>query len=814
MHCLSLVLFASLLGNEQVLDEFRYADPSAAQAAWTAGEGAAPVQVVKENDRPVMQLDAPFATQAKQRRVLVDRSVQLDLNAPGEFLLETAVDDPQNVGYLSLYFRSGNGWYNAGESLTGKGRQTVRFAKSDFRSEGTPAGWNKIDGIRLSLWRSDDKNAKDSAIRFYRLATVTHEVALIVPGKTVANDKESELRMAHDMAKNAAAMFEEMGIATDTLDEDAVAAGALGERRLAVLAYNPTLSNNAADALTRFVDAGGKLLACYLLPPKLGETLGFGRAQYVRQKRDGQFAEMRFDAAEIQGLPKSARQHSWNITAAEPTGHNARVIGRWFDDAGKATGQPAVLLSDRGAFFSHILLPEDPQAKRQLLASLLGRLVPSLWKQMAETSLERAGRVGHCNGAKEVINYLNKSAGTKAKSFTDRAQQSLKRTREQIAQGAYVEAIASAGAAHQLLVEAYLRAATGEIPKSQNGAPREGRAVWNHSGTGAFPGDWDRSAKLLANNGFNMILPNMLWGGIAHYASDVLPRSDTFRKHGDQIEQCCAAAKKHDLEVHVWKVNFNLCTASKEFIDRMRREGRTQVTVKGEPSDWLCPSHPENRKLELDSMLEVARKYPVDGLHFDYIRYPDGEYCYCEGCRQRFEADSRQRVKDWPKDCFSGERKEEYTDWRCRQITALVEAVSREARKLRPGLKISAAVFGSYPDSRRSVAQDWPAWIKAGYLDFVCPMDYTTNDAEFVSLVRNQLKLIEGRIPLYPGIGATATGIAMAPDRVAGQIHLARTLGAAGYTIFNFDAGTAASIVPGVGAGTGGQQAIPPHRKP
>ena len=129
--------------------------------------------------------------------------------------------------------------------------------------------------------------------------------------------------------------------------------------------------------------------------------------------------------------------------------------------------------------------------------------------------------------------------------------------------------------------------------------------------------------------------------------------------------------------------------------------------------------------------------------------------------------------------------------------------MSREAKKIRPGLKISAAVFGSYPDCRQSVAQDWPAWVKAGYLDFVCPMDYTTSDKEFAALVRNQVKLIEGRVPLYPGIGATATGISMTADRVVGQIHHARQLGAAGFTIFNFDAGTAASIVPGVGSGVG-----------
>ncbi len=86
----------------------------------------------------------------------------------------------------------------------------------------------------------------------------------------------------------------------------------------------------------------------------------------------------------------------------------------------------------------------------------------------------------------------------------------------------------------------------GEAPTTENNSIPEFRAVWNHSGTGAFPGDWERSAKLLEENGFNAVLPNMLWGGSAHYASDILPRSETFKKYGDQIEQCCAAAKSTD----------------------------------------------------------------------------------------------------------------------------------------------------------------------------------------------------------------------------------------------------------------------------
>jgi uncharacterized lipoprotein YddW (UPF0748 family) len=296
----------------------------------------------------------------------------------------------------------------------------------------------------------------------------------------------------------------------------------------------------------------------------------------------------------------------------------------------------------------------------------------------------------------------------------------------------------------------------------------------------------------------------------------VLPRSVTFRRFGDQIEQCCAAAKKYGIEVHVWKVCFNLTTAPKDFVEKLRREGRTQVSVKGEPSDWLCPSNPDNQKLELDSLLEVVRKYPVNGLHLDYIRYPGREYCYCDGCRQRFEAASGRKVldKDWPKDCFSGDRKDEYNDWRCRQITGLVTAVSREAKKIRPGLKISAAVFGSYPGCRESVAQDWPEWIKAGCLDFVCPMDYTADDTELAALVRSQMKLIGGRVPLYLGIGATATGIRLTPDQVVSQIIAARSLGASGFSIFNLSPQTAATIVPAVGQGASSRRAVPPHRTP
>lgn len=799
MPVLPLLLFG-LLGAQQVLDGFDYADTAAARQAWVAGEGTPPVEVRAEDGRAVLGLAAPFAAKTDLRRSVIDRKVNLDLSAPGEFTLELASEAPAGAGQISLYFRSGSGWYAAGGGLSKKGWQTLSFPKKAFRVEGTPAGWGKIDGIRIAVWRGD---GIDTVLKLRRLAAVTHEVAIIVPN-AAGRQGNGEQRTARDTAALVAGMLVELGLGCDTIDESSLARDGLGNRRVAVLAYNPQLSGDAAAALERFVNSGGKVLACYTLPPRLGETLGFGKAVHVAQERPGQFAEIRFEGTDVAGLPKSVTQASWNITAAEPAGHNARVIARWFDDAGKPTGRPAALLSDRGAFLSHIILRDDREGKKQMLAALLGRFSPPLWREMAEAASKRSEQIGHCQGLAELAEFINRSGNAAAAEQFRTAGEARSAAKKQVAQQAYPQAIAALCKDRELSAEAYLRA--------QPSPPREGRAMWNHSGTGAYPGGWDRTAKQLSQNGFNMVLPNMLWGGLAHYASDVLPRSSTFQQYGDQIEQCVAAGKKHGLEVHVWKVNYNLSTAPKDFVPKLRNEHRLQVTVKGEPQDWLCPSHPANRKLELESMLEVARKYAVTGLHFDYIRYPNRECCYCDGCRQRFEEATGRKVADWPQDCYSGPRKDEYHDWRCRQITALVEAVHREAKRLRPEIKISAAVFGGYPSCRESVGQDWPEWVKAGYLDFICPMDYTESDLYFRNLVSSQTKLVDGRIPIYPGIGATASSSGLSADRVAGQIHLARSLGAAGFTIFNLDRGTIQAIVPGVGLGAGAKPAIPPHR--
>jgi uncharacterized lipoprotein YddW (UPF0748 family) len=367
------------------------------------------------------------------------------------------------------------------------------------------------------------------------------------------------------------------------------------------------------------------------------------------------------------------------------------------------------------------------------------------------------------------------------------------------------DAVRSAEAVTATLTEAYARV--------QSPRPGEFRAVWCHSAYGIPGWTWEQSLTALRRAGFKAVVPNMLWGGIADYFSTVLPVSDQARARGDQIAQCLAAARKSGVEVHVWKVNWNLGTAPESFVARLRAQGRLQMDAQGGERPWLCPSDPANLALERDSMLEVARRYPVDGIHFDYIRYPDGDSCYCSGCRQRFETSAPAPTTAWPSEVLrGGPLRARFNEFRRSNITRLVRAVSDEVRRLPRKVRISAAVFPNWPACRDEVAQDWAQWVRDGLLDFVCPMDYTASTREFRTRLGVQRTAVDGRIPLYPGIGVSAPGLDVA--QVIGQVRAAREAGLGGFILFNYDARTAREILPAMALGLTRAGRSPSQQRP
>ncbi|MCZ6677041.1 MAG: family 10 glycosylhydrolase [Candidatus Poribacteria bacterium] len=788
---------------ETVIEDFSYVDDVAAREVWISGNDVPPVEsAVRDGERGV-RISAPFSQGLE--RTIHDRAISLDLNRHGYFTLDVFTENPEAFSSFTLYFRSGNGWYGASGSLEQSGRQQLAFNKAAFRSEGNPTGWHRITGIRLSAWAAAPI---DSALIVERLTALSHDIVMILP-TDASGTSAGDIRTAQRNAELLSKMLQGIGLPADVLEDRMVSSDVLKGRRLVILPLNPKIPSEVAADLRRFVAGGGKLFVTYSLADSVGDVLHLRRTAWVQ--RD--FASIRLDAPDIAGLPQSVKQASWNITVAEPTNRRTRAVGYWHDDLETPTGYPALFLGDNGAFLSHIILPDDRHAKEQLLAALFGHLVPDFWHDMAKSALNRMTAVGHLKGfeaTREFIkdaklrNALETERSGTLKALT-RAEKLMQNAQTLYTVGDFVAAVDTARMARAGLSEVYLL--------SHPSPKREGRAVWNRSGTGAYPGDWNRSASELAKAGFNMIIPNMLWAGVAHYPSTVLPRSDTFAKYGDQISQCVEAAHRHGLEVHVWKANWNLQGAPDDFVEKMRAAGRTQVSRTGEPIHWLCPSHPDNVQLELNSLLEVVRDYDVDGIHLDYIRYPGPEACYCDGCRERFSLATRQRIERWPADVLrDGPLRETYLDWRVEQITRFVRLVHKRTQALRPDLKISAAVFGNYPDCVQQVGQDWVAWAEAGYVDFLCPMNYTDDDHRFTRLVERQLELTQNRIPLYPGIGATTSSVALTPDRVVGQIYLARRAGASGFAIFDFSTNTVDSVIQAFGLSAGITPAQPVHK--
>lgn len=182
---------------------------------------------------------------------------------------------------------------------------------------------------------------------------------------------------------------------------------------------------------------------------------------------------------------------------------------------------------------------------------------------------------------------------------------------------------------------------------------------------------------------------------------------------------------------------------------------------------WLCPTKDQVKKYLLERSEEILDHDYVDGIHLDYVRFcdvilavnlwkqyditqqqelPEYDYCYCDDCRQAYEAEWGKDPKDFP---FPGQM-DSWRMFRYGKITQIVEAISTLARvKSKP---ISAAVFPTPEIARRLVRQDWTNWP----LDAVFPMLYHgfyQEPPKWIGLAaQDGLRVLQGKFPMYAGI--------------------------------------------------------------
>ena len=147
-----------------------------------------------------------------------------------------------------------------------------------------------------------------------------------------------------------------------------------------------------------------------------------------------------------------------------------------------------------------------------------------------------------------------------------------------------------------------------------------------------------------------------------------------------------------------------------------------------------------------------------------------------------------------------GVRREAWIKWCQENINTVVRTTSEQVRKVRPGIKVSAAVFRQWDQDSRVVMQDWKLWCAQGWLDFVCPMDYTESETGYDSWIRQQ-KQWAGPAGLVPGIGITSSRTTLAPDAAVRQIEITRRHETQGFILFNYGEREAREIIPTLGLG-------------
>jgi uncharacterized lipoprotein YddW (UPF0748 family) len=275
---------------------------------------------------------------------------------------------------------------------------------------------------------------------------------------------------------------------------------------------------------------------------------------------------------------------------------------------------------------------------------------------------------------------------------------------------------------------------------------------------------------------------------------------------GDTVAAAAAAANALGLHVHRWTWILNrsgdawVKAHHPEWFS-VSREGRSSLDHPPYVGyyQWLCPSRAPVREYLRGMIREVARTPGVQGVHFDYVRYPDVilprglwekydlvqdreypqfDFCYCDVCRAAFRRQRGQdplRLADPPSDAA-------WRRFRWDSVTRLVRelaaTVHSEARQ------VSAAVFPTPAIARRLVRQAWDEWP----LDAVFPMIYQNFYDEAVSWIgtatREDVAAVPRNRPVFAGLYVPG----LAADDLGQAVRLARAAGAAGVSLFDLGA--------------------------
>ena len=230
--------------------------------------------------------------------------------------------------------------------------------------------------------------------------------------------------------------------------------------------------------------------------------------------------------------------------------------------------------------------------------------------------------------------------------------------------------------------------------------------------------------KLKAAN-FNTVLFQTRTRGDVLYQSSIEPYNSilTGKVGGDPgydpltfaIEEC----HKRGMECHAWMVSIPL--GNKKHVASLGKESVTKkkaaICVPYKNEYFLNPGHPQTKEYLMSLVREVVKRYDVDGVHFDYLRYPENAPRFPDGYDYKRYAKGRSLAQ-----------------WRRDNITDIVRYIYKEVKALKPWVKVSTSPVGKYRDTSRYSSRGWNAyhtvyqdvqgWLGEGIQDQIYPMQY------------------------------------------------------------------------------------------
>ena len=208
------------------------------------------------------------------------------------------------------------------------------------------------------------------------------------------------------------------------------------------------------------------------------------------------------------------------------------------------------------------------------------------------------------------------------------------------------------------------------------------------------------------------------------------------------IEEC----HKRGMEIHAWMV----CIPAGN--DRQVKLLGKQSVVKKKPTMcihfkrawYLDPGNPETAKYLAAIAKEITMNYDIDGIHLDYIRYPENGENFPDGKTFRKYGKGKN-----------------LTQWRRDNITSIVREIYNDVKIIKPWVKVSSAPVGKYNDTRRYSSKGWNAynavyqdtklWMETGIHDAIFPMMYF-RDNQFYPFALDWEENKHGRW-VIPGLG-------------------------------------------------------------